>query len=316
MRGVDASHHQGSPNWTAARAGGYEFAILKATDRKPYAFVNWFHQELPRAKASGMVCGAYHFLRAGDGVGQARYFVDEVTKEPGGFSGLLAAVDCESHPDGTFPSFDTIKAFVIEFKRLVPSHPLLCYTGHAFWTGNLGNPQGVAIGPLWHAEYEPSAAEVADGPEKGVYGGWAGPTIWQFTSNLGQIGMGNVPGFSGAVDANLFDGDRNDLLQYTVSVEDDMTPEEHQLLVDSEARSEAILKLVRDQIDPHVDTLLARPTPLTPAQTKTAVDAPTAAEIATAVVAALPPSAGGDAPTIEEITEAVRGVVNGTTLTA
>jgi hypothetical protein len=43
---------------------------------------------------------------------------------------------------------------------------------------------------------------------------------------------------------------------------------------------------------------------------------PTAQEIATAVVAALPPSAGGDAPSIEQITEAVRSVVNTTSLTA
>ena len=302
MRGVDASHHQGSPNWAAARAGGYEFAILKATDRKPYRFVDWFHTEIKRVKTAGLVPGAYHFLRAGDGVGQARYFVDEVTKEPGGFTGLLAAVDCETHPDGTFPSFDTIKAFVIEFKRLVTGHPLICYTGHAFWTGVLGNPQGSAIGPLWHAEYEPNAAEVADGPELGVYGGWPGPTIWQFTSNLGQIGMGNVPGFAGAVDANLFDGTRNDLLKFTSTPEDDVTPEEHQLLEDAEARSKAILQLVRDQIDPHVDTLLARPVP------------PTATQIAAAVVAALPASAGGDAPSIEEITQAFKDVINGTSL--
>ncbi len=205
LLGMDASRHQGTVDWPAVRAASHEFAFLKATDGIQYKYVWWFHNNLPLVRAAGLIPGAYHFLldhHPGDA--QARYYVQEVIRA-GGFDGIVPILDVEREVDGTGPRIGTVRAFVNEFRRLVPGRTILIYTGHWYWVA-IGNPHGADLGLLWHSEYETTDAEIADGPELDNYGGWSKATFWQYTSS------GRCPGVAGSCDLNLFFGSRGDLL--------------------------------------------------------------------------------------------------------
>jgi hypothetical protein len=90
-----------------------------------------------------------------------------------------------------------VREFASEFRRLVPGHQLVIYTGRWYWSGVIGNPHGADLGLLWHSSYTQSP-----GP---MYGGWNALAFWQHTST------GSCPGVSGNCDLNRFYGDRNDL---------------------------------------------------------------------------------------------------------
>lgn len=204
LTGPDCSRHQGAVDWAAVARAGHTFAIIKATEGTSYSRVDWFQANAPKVRAAGLVLGAYHFLRRGSAAGQARYFVDIV----GDFDGVLAVLDVETAADGSKPGLAEVEAFAAEFRRLVPGHPLVVYTGRWYWHGVLGNPHGAHVGPLWHSEYD-TGSEVADGPELDNYGGWGSCTIWQYTST------GRCPGVAGDCDLNQFFGDRAQLAALT-----------------------------------------------------------------------------------------------------
>jgi|GEM_PF-1493298 lysozyme len=63
LRGIDISHHQGSPDFKRIRAAGIKFVILKATEGVNYTDP-CFHTNIKAALAAGLPAGAYHFLRA------------------------------------------------------------------------------------------------------------------------------------------------------------------------------------------------------------------------------------------------------------
>lgn len=211
LTGPDASRHQGVVDWRQVKAAGHAFGIVKLTDGVVYAHVDWGRTNLPQVKAAGLVPGAYHWLYGPrDPVAQARVYVDEVNRL-GGFDGLLPVVDVEVDEDGTHPTHAQVLAFCAEWHRLVPDRTLIVYTGRWFWRGILGDPPAPPGTVLWHSEYEPTIAEVVDGPELDGYGGWGHATLWQFTSNDAGLGM-DVPGVSTSCDLNRFFGSMDDLL--------------------------------------------------------------------------------------------------------
>ena len=198
LTGPDCSRHQGTVHWSAVRAAGHSFAIIKATEGTSYSYVGWYHGNASKVRAAGLTLGAYHFLRTGDGAAQARYFSSVV----GDLTGTLAVLDVETAANGTKPTIGDVREFAGEFRRLHPGHPLVVYTGRWYWVGVMGNPHGADIGPLWHSEYEPSPDS---GPDLDRYGGWPGATFWQWTSS------GSCPGVSGRCDLNVFYGTHDDL---------------------------------------------------------------------------------------------------------
>src|SRR5262249_31166096 len=73
--GVDVSHYDGTIDWASAKAGGIDFAIIKATENvnftDPQFAANW-----KNSAANGVIRGAYHFFRASvDAVQQADYLL-------------------------------------------------------------------------------------------------------------------------------------------------------------------------------------------------------------------------------------------------
>lgn len=77
IEGIDVSHYQDKPS-----LAGLGFLIAKATEGTNVRDPD-YQRHIGRARAVGLVTGAYHFGRAGDGVAQARFFLDTVGPSAG-----------------------------------------------------------------------------------------------------------------------------------------------------------------------------------------------------------------------------------------
>ena len=83
INGIDVSSNDYSnghpPNWAARKAGGDEFAYVKATEATDY-YNPYFRADNRTAKSVGLYVGAYAFGRPdlGNAAGQANYFADRL----------------------------------------------------------------------------------------------------------------------------------------------------------------------------------------------------------------------------------------------
>jgi murein L,D-transpeptidase YcbB/YkuD len=203
---LDISNHQGAFNIAQAAVEGYSAIICKATEGRTFNDGR-FDPFVPQIKAAGLIPGAYHYLRSGDGAAQAQAFHRRITAH-GGPAGWLIALDCEADA-----SWDTVVAWAGEWNRLTCQHPFLLYTG-AWWWGPRGWP-GASLTPhLWHSHYVTGTglgselyAKVPDSWWTPGYGGWPAASILQFSSR------GRVAGQD--VDVDAFRGSLNDLRNLT-----------------------------------------------------------------------------------------------------
>ena len=189
VQGIDVASYQGYPNWTSVKNSGKAFAFTKATEgttyTNPYFATNW-----ARMKSAGLVRGAYHFGHPSvDPVAQADYFCNVVRPTHGD---LQMALDLEV-TDGRSPS--QVRSWVVSFiNRIVyrTGSPGISYTGFSFWRDSAGNGSNLNC-PLWLAAY------VSD-PAPYVPAAWSTWSFWQYTSS------GSVPGVSGNVDRDAWNG--------------------------------------------------------------------------------------------------------------
>ena len=131
-------------------------------------------------------------------------------------------LDIERPSFHTTPNVDDVKTFVAEWAAAHPHHPIFLYGSSGSVLGSLGRVADLhSLGPLWVASYPKGAGRTP--PEffdsiKGdaadewrlSFGGWHGPTIWQFTSTVVR-----VPGIAANVDTDAFRGTRQALLALT-----------------------------------------------------------------------------------------------------
>jgi hypothetical protein len=185
---VDISGHQDA--FDAARAGreGYAAVICKATEGRTYNDPR-FDTFIPQIKAAGLIPGAYHFLRAGDGAAQARAFHARVTAH-GGPGGFLCA--CDNEQDATLAA---TKAFFAEWARLSGNHPLMMYSGSWWWTSRGWNGPSLTQ-YLWDSRYVSGSGVGSDLYTKVPaswwtpgYGGWGTATLLQFSSKATVAGQ-------------------------------------------------------------------------------------------------------------------------------
>jgi lysozyme len=180
---------------------GYSACVCKATEGVGYQDPK-FDRDIPLIQASGMIPGAYHFLRDGDGAAQARAFLTRVAQY-GGPDGWLIQLDCES--DGYGPE---MTAWAAEWNRLTGNHPFLIYSG-AWWWPRTNGFRGVDLTPhVWHSHYVPGTGygstlyeQVPASGWKPGYGGWNEATILQF-SDAGRVAGArlDVNAFRGTVE--------------------------------------------------------------------------------------------------------------------
>lgn len=201
---------------------GYGALIVKATQGvSGYSASSVFDNWITRARVVGMITGAYHWLTAGDGSGQALRFYRRLANVAGP-DGMLCAVDVEdpTHP----PSWGDLVNFASEWEQLTHGHPLILYTG-AWWWAPRGWT-GANITPhLWASRYVAGTGTGAAlyGKVPGSwwtpgYGGWPSATMLQFSS------AGQVAGKQ--LDVSAFRGTAGDLRTLAGST----TPRQHRSL--------------------------------------------------------------------------------------
>jgi len=195
--GIDVSHWQGAINWPTVAASGIKFAFCKATEHTTFVdsrfATNW-----PAMKANGIVRGAYHFGRPSyDPVAQARHFYNTVRPSPGDLPLVLDIEATDSLPAATVKNW--IQRFCSELRRKQGKPPLI-YTGFYFWRDNAGNSPNNYDAGLWMARWNVSNPF----PLPAAWTNW---TFWQYTAT------GSVPGISGNVDRDQYNGSLSDLQQ-------------------------------------------------------------------------------------------------------
>lgn len=190
--GIDVSYYQGNINWASVKASGKQFAIIRYSDGTgfidPKFETNW-----KNAKAAGLTVGAYQFFRPGqDPIAQADALVNKLAALGGtGRPNLPPMIDVEVK-DGV--SNANIIARVNQWLARVQSRtgrqPLL-YSGPGFWNG-LGNPTPSPLPYLCDAHWGPTCPTVPSP--------WGRLRFWQYSAT------GSVPGISGDVDLDLYNG--------------------------------------------------------------------------------------------------------------
>lgn len=194
---IDISHHNGTRlDFAKARADGILGVIHKAsqgqTDRDPM-----YRTNRTRARAAGLLWGAYHFATGSDGVKQAMHFLETV----GDVTDTLLVLDFEPNPSGPSMSLEEARAFNTHVAEQTGRFPGF-YSGH-FIKQLLGTNSDPVLAQswLWIAQYGPTAV---------IPPNWPHFTMWQYTD--GAIGPEphRVNGI-GRCDRDKFNGDETQL---------------------------------------------------------------------------------------------------------
>lgn len=185
---------------------GYSALIVKATEgatgyTAPGAFDDWVR----RARAAGMIPGAYHWLTSANADRQLDHFLGRI----GSPAGLICAVDVEQD-SGAIPTFSTLAAFVASWKQRTGGHPLVLYSSNWWWSKHQ-MPVGAGLTPyLWDSRYVTGSGfgsvllgKVPPSWWTPQYGGWSRATLLQYSSSARVAGK--------KVDVSAFEGDMGDL---------------------------------------------------------------------------------------------------------
>lgn len=193
VEGIDVSQYQGTINWPQVRASGRVFAITRVGDgyfQDPTFAANW-----QGIRAAGMVRGAYQYFRPGkDPLMQADILIAKVGRL--GAGDLPATLDVEAD-DGVAPSTITanIHRWVDRVAAGTGKTPMI-YTGPSFWDNKVGTRDFAGL-PLWVANWGVNCPSLP--------AAWGGFRAWQYSAT------GRVPGISGDVDLDRFNGSQADL---------------------------------------------------------------------------------------------------------
>ncbi|MEC5395110.1 glycoside hydrolase family 25 protein [Bergeyella sp. RCAD1439] len=200
--GLDISHYQ-NPNdiqWDSLSIGHrsipLKFIILRATMGQQ-SQDRHFDRYWKKAKAHGLIRGAYHFYRPDeDPVKQATNFLENVKLEQGD---LVPVLDIEKTPKKYTKAQlkENLKIWLKIVEEKYGKKPIL-YTYYHYYQDNLRGEFDQY--PLWLANYNNVLTPSPQDP-------WL---LWQFTEN------GIVYGINTKVDLNVFNGSLGALKQLTV----------------------------------------------------------------------------------------------------
>jgi lysozyme len=197
---VDVSHHQGTVDFGAVRGDGIRGVMIKASEGTNYIDSKYksYHSA---AQQAGLLCGAYHFGRHGDGVAQADHFLHATDPH----DKTLLALDLEwvmaGNVQGDPMTLNQAERFVERLRHVTGRWPGV-YTSSAFL-----NQYQYTQSPtlqrcwLWVAEY--STAATPKIPH--IWNDWA---LWQYTET------GTVKGISTKADRSRFNGSEDQLRNF------------------------------------------------------------------------------------------------------
>ncbi len=187
VRGIDVSHHQGVIDWAKVKASGRTFAFIKATEGADFRDTR-FTENWQRARAEGLLTGAYHFFTfCSPGLAQADNFLSVAPLES---PVLPLSVDVEFTGNCVgWESIDGIRRELVAFVEHVRSragHAPLLYTTEEVRT-----------------ELVPSVLHPERYWLRSLWGQPSGSIEWQFWQ---YSDTGKVPGITTSVDLNVFAG--------------------------------------------------------------------------------------------------------------
>ena len=212
--GVDVSHHQDPARlgWDSMSGRGCRFAIVRAC----YGTVRdkRFAEHVSRARAAGMLVGAYLFFRPTESIGAQLDTFRRVTEDGGyGLPGdIVPALDFEADTEKrpVLPSHAPLAEKLLIALHQAFGVPPMLYMTRREWK-EAGSPRWAERYPLW-CPYWPraEAAERTLGPPTPLDLPWS---IWQH--RVGTFNPDGPPGFfSNVLDQNrarylaLLDGTR------------------------------------------------------------------------------------------------------------
>lgn len=216
--GIDVSHYQGSITWTSVAGSGITFAWCKATEGTTFTD-STYALNISNGKAAGVYMGAYHFEHAESSApaNQASYFWsvaggniigDGLSLMPvldfETFSGVVGAT---SYTDWANQWSSAVTSSAAGAGATV--HPVI-YTSACF-----GCNFNTAISAMipWIADYNSQNPQTSTpwttctGCAEWGAGVW---TAWQYSD------AGSVPGISGGVDSDVFNGTSSGLVSTLV----------------------------------------------------------------------------------------------------
>lgn len=203
VRGIDVSVYQGDIDWPQVAAAGYRYAIARVS-HSTTTMDSKFAQNWAGIASVGMVRGVYQYFQpTHDTIAQAQVVCDAVgLLGPGD---LPAVIDVEVPNPGISQSeyADVVRTWIDHVEACTGKPPMI-YTGKYYWEPYLGTDE-FADHPLWHAAY-PTACQPPNSPPScgvcpNIPDQWSTWTFWQYTDK------NTIPGISGNVDTNIFNGD-------------------------------------------------------------------------------------------------------------
>ena len=202
IHGIDISHYQGEIDWEKLKNNGMiekcpvRFVMIKATEGSSKIDEN-FIDNFYNAREYGFIRGAYHFYSVySPAEAQARYFIKNVKLEAGDLPPVL---DVEHKPKNQ--TDEEFKKSILTWLDIVEEEygvkPII-YTYYKFKMKYLSDKVFDDY-PYWIAHYYVDKVE---------YNGQL--KFWQHTD------CGKLPGISGYVDFNIYNGSFYDLRRLTI----------------------------------------------------------------------------------------------------
>jgi lysozyme len=191
--GIDVSYYQGDITWERVARAGVKFAFIRAYDGTSVFDAKFVANWQGAAKAR-LLRGAYQFFRPEQSPSdQADLMIRALRTH--GMGELPPVLDVES-TDGIPLELvaERAAAWIARVREQLKIEPIV-YTNVGMWRWHPARELGTQ--PLWLAHYTTNCALVP--------APWVRWAFWQYTDNA------RVPGITGAVDLDVFDGTLEDL---------------------------------------------------------------------------------------------------------
>ena len=223
--GVDVSHYDGTINWTNVKSSGISFAWAKATEGVTISDA-YFTINAVNAKAAGVCIGAYHFAHPEDNTpgAEANYFWSVAGNYiKGDGLSLQPVLDYETFtapnniPVGAASYADWANQWcnAIVSKAAAAGVAVIPVIYTATGSGGACNlDSSVAQWNSWIAQPDNGNPQTGNPWEDGGCEEWGSGvwTAWQYSWT------GSVPGITGAVDLDVFNGTSNQMVAVLVVV--------------------------------------------------------------------------------------------------
>lgn len=210
--GMDVSKWQGTMNFETARDAGAKFVFIKASEASGYRDPQ-FITNCTKAKAAGLLVGAYHYFHATKAQEQATNFMGAVGDVKLDFP---LAVDCEAR-DGV--DSDVVTSVLQNLTKILEEKsgkaPMI-YTSSGWWNEYALPWSKWKNYPLWVANWKVKSPAL---PRD-----WKEWKFWQWLG--GSNGRGAEFGASGSksIDLNYFNGTHEELLAFCSKGESVIVP--------------------------------------------------------------------------------------------